>query len=318
MAYDEPGQGYYKGSGLLIEIRNISKNFGSIKALNEVSFSISSNIVFGLLGTNGAGKSTLLRVMSGIIEADAGEVSSEGDYKSGSMEYKRNFFYLSDEPYYFPGATMESMAKFYRNHYPDMDMEGLCYMAEKLELHIKQPVRTFSKGMKRQAFLIMALCANTRYLLCDEVFDGLDPVVTEIMKNLFQREMEERDLTIVIAAHKLQDLEGFCHNIGILHKGGIVMAGDMRKRAGNILKMQCVFREDEEKYLKNNLEILRYKREENFTTLIVNGDREKTIRQIEERRPLFYGEVPVTLEELFIAEMEGTGYDISKVLQQLV
>ncbi len=299
----------------MIDIRNISKSFGSIKALNDVTFSVPSNIVFGLLGTNGAGKTTLLRIMAGIIEADNGGMAVDGNTSFDSLEGKKDFFYLPDDPYYFPASTIESMAKFYKNQYPSMDTEGVCYMAERLELDIRRPVRTFSKGMKRQAFLIMALCANTKYLLCDEVFDGLDPVVTEVMKNLFLKEMDERELTVLIAAHKLQDLEGFCHNIGILHKGGIVLAGDMRKKASDVIKMQCVFKEDEEAYLKENLHILRYKREAYFPTLIMNGDREEMIKKIEEKAPFFYMEVPMTLEEIFIAEMEGTGYDIGKVLQ---
>ena len=92
---------------------------------------------------------------------------------------------------------------------------------------------------------MLGICTKTQYLLCDETFDGLDPVVTEAMKNLFGKEIQERALTVVVAAHKLQDLEDFCNEIGILHKGGLLLAGDMREKAGTMTKIQCVFEQDE-------------------------------------------------------------------------
>ena len=144
---------------------------------------------------------------------------------------------------FFPNASMEEMILFYKKYYPRMDAEAAAYMAGKLNLETKRPLRTFSKGMKRQAFLILALCAGTKYLLCDEVFDGLDPIVTEVMKNLFRQEMKERKFTVVVASHKLRELEDICHSIAILHKGGVLTSKDMRHQAGNICKYQCVFSE---------------------------------------------------------------------------
>ncbi len=204
----------------MIEVQHVTKTFDNFTALNDVSFTIPEGSLFGLLGTNGAGKSTLLRVMAGILACEAGRILIDKEPCCDHPEGKERFFYLPDDPYYFPNASMEVMTEFYRRQYQGMDPESVAYMADRLELDTRRPMRTFSKGMKRQAFLIMALCANTEYLLCDEVFDGLDPVVTEVMKDLFRREMKERKLTVVVAAHKLKDLEEFCKDIAILYKGG--------------------------------------------------------------------------------------------------
>lgn len=299
----------------MIEIQHVTKCFEAITALNDITFSIPKGKVYGLLGTNGAGKSTLLRTVSGILQCDKGQILVDGETCYDCPEVKEKFFYLPDDPYYFSGANMEQMTEFYCRQYPKMDREGVCYMANKLELDVKRPIRTFSKGMKRQAFLIMALCANTDYLLCDEVFDGLDPIVTEVMKSLFQKEMEERSLTVVVAAHKLQDLEGFCDEIGILHKGGVVLAADMRGKSGGLCKMQCVFEKENEGELREHLDVVRYRKEGYFTTLIIRGDKETVLGELQKSKPVFCKEVPMTLEEVFIAEMEETGYDISKVLQ---
>lgn len=298
----------------MIDIQNISKHFGSTTALDQISFQIPEGKIFGLLGTNGAGKSTLLRIMAGILKADGGLIRIDGEDVYEKPLAKERFFYLPDDPYYFSTATIEEMAGFYQRQYASMDRDGVRYMADRLELDVGRPIRTFSKGMKRQAFLILALCANTDYILCDEVFDGLDPVVTEAMKSLFVKDIQERGLTVVVAAHKLQDLEGFCNDIGILHKGGLVLAGDVKGKAGAMSKIQCIFEQDELPALED-VDIVRCRKDAYFTTLIVREKGEKAVEKIRRANPSFCREVPMTLEEIFMAEMEESGYDISKVLR---
>lgn len=272
--------------------------------------------MFGLLGTNGAGKTTLLRMLAGIIEADSGEIRIDGEEDPFSPQCKKNLFYLPDDPYYFPNASIQVMLDFYKKQYPGLDADSVRYMAESLNLDMNRPVRTFSKGMKRQAFLILALCSRTKYLFCDEVLDGLDPIAAEIMKNLFRQEMKSRDFTILVASHKLRDLEDICGNIAILHKGGVVTAGDFRERAENVRKFQCVFPlEADLDSLRQHPSVVRLHEDARFITLVTRGKAEEIRKALEELDPIFLGEVPLSLEETFIAEMEGAGYDIRKVLQ---
>lgn len=300
----------------MIEIKNLTKHFDRICAVNDVSLDIPDGIMFGIQGTNGAGKTTLLRILAGILQADAGTVCIDGEKRIGLRSCKEKLFFLPDTPYYFPNATLEGMAEFYAGQYPGMDREGVSGMAESLDLDMHRPLRTFSKGMKRQAFLILALCAGTKYLLCDEVFDGLDPIVTEVMKNLFRREMQERSFTVAVASHKLNDLEDICGSIGILHKGGLVTARDMKENAGEIHKYQCVFPEDADiRPLSIREETVKCTVDGYFVTLVIKGKGQVTEAMIRTWNPVFFKEVPMTLEETFIAEMEGKGYDIRKVLQ---
>ena len=305
----------------MIEVQHVTKRFDNVTALNDVTVTIPEGSIFGMLGTNGAGKSTLLRLMAGILACDAGRILIDGEPCCENPQGKERFFYLPDDPYYFPNASMEVMTGFYRRQYTGMDPEAVAYMAERLELDTRRPLRTFSKGMKRQAFLIMALCAHTEYLLCDEVFDGLDPVVTEVMKDLFRKERKERSLTVVVAAHKLKDLEEFCRDVAILHKGGILLAGDMRERDGEVFKIQCVFDGDGSKAAEDDLracvDLVRFRQEGYFTTLIARGAKEETLERIRARGPVFCREVPMTLQEIFLAEMEGNGYDAGKVFRQM-
>lgn len=304
----------------MISIRKLTKTFDANRAVDHISLDIPDGMMFGLLGTNGAGKTTMLRLLSGILEPDSGEILVDEESLSAAAE---KIFYLPDTPYYFPNATMEQMAKFYQKQYPGMDTEGVSYMAESLNLDMRQPLRTFSKGMKRQAFLILALCAGTKYLLCDEVFDGLDPIAADVMKNLFRQEMRERQFTVVVASHKLYELEDICGNIAILHKGGLVTAGDMRVQAGDMWKFQCAFQADgtdSEKMqeirdrFEQDLDIVRINSEGTFITLTARGEKEKIRTRLKEAHPAVLNEIPMSLEEIFIAEMEVKGYDIRKVL----
>ena len=300
----------------MIQIQNITKRFDEICAANDVSLEIPEGLMFGLLGTNGAGKTTLMRTIAGILEADAGDVTVDGNpLESG----KKKIFYLPDDPYYFPNASVEQMAEFYERQYPEMDRETVTYMAETLELDVKRPLRNFSKGMKRQAFLILALCAGTKYLLCDEVFDGLDPIVAEVMKNLFRQEMKERKFTAVVASHRLNDLEDLCGNIAILHKGGLVTAGDMRERAEHVRKYQCVFREDTDterlrREIGKELELVRFHADGSFVTVVLRDAEGSAEEYLRKQNADLVREASMSLEEIFIAEMEGKDYDIRKVL----
>lgn len=300
----------------MITISGLTKYFDGVCAVNHVSLEILEGTMFGLLGTNGAGKTTLLRMLAGIIEADSGEIRIDGEEDPFSPQCKKNLFYLPDDPYYFPNASIQVMLDFYKKQYPGLDADSVKYMAESLNLDMNRPVRTFSKGMKRQAFLILALCSRTKYLFCDEVLDGLDPIAAEIMKNLFRQEMKSRDFTILVASHKLRDLEDICGNIAILHKGGVVTAGDFRERAENVRKFQCVFPlEADLDSLRQHPSVVRLHEDARFITLVTRGKAEEIRKALEELDPIFLGEVPLSLEETFIAEMEGAGYDIRKVLQ---
>lgn len=299
----------------MITIKNLTKYFDSTCAVNHISLEIPDGIMFGLLGTNGAGKTTLLRMLAGILDMDEGEIQIDGAEDSFSPSCKENLFYLPDAPYYFPNASMQVMLDFFKKQYPGTDTESAAYMAESLNLDMDQPIRTFSKGMKRQAFLIMALCSRTKYLFCDEVFDGLDPIATEIMKNLFRQEMKERQFTVIVASHKLTDLEDICGNIAILHKGGVVTAGDFRDRAENVRKFQCVFQQETKlDNLRDHPDIIRFHEDARFITLVTKGNPKEMRKLLEEQNPIFINEVPLSLEETFIAEMEEAGYDTRKVL----
>ena len=298
----------------MIEMKGISKKFDQIQAVSKVSGEIREGSVFGLVGTNGAGKSTCLRMMSGILKADEGEVLVDGQDIYENEEMKREIFFISDDQYYFPNSTPKEMMEYYRMFYPCFDEKRFEELAKKFGLEMGRRINTFSKGMKKQVSVLLGVCANTKYLLCDETFDGLDPVMRQAVKSIFALEIMNRNFTPVIASHNLRELEDICDHVGLLHKGGILLSKDLEEMKSNIQKLQCVVAEEEKMSLLQELDILQMEQRGSLLTLTVRGEREKIEAVLRGKNPVFYEILPLTLEEIFISETEGVGYDVKSLL----
>lgn len=299
----------------MIEIQNVSKSFGEIKAIDGVSASIGEGHVFGLVGTNGAGKSTLMRLLGGVLKPDQGIVLVDGEPVYDNPAAKSKLFYLSDDQFFFRNGTPKDMLRLYSAYYPGFDGERWKEMMEKFGLDTRRKINTFSKGMKKQLSVICGICAGTKYLLCDETFDGLDPVMRQAVKTVFVRDMEERGLTPVIASHNLRELEDICEYVGLLHKGGILFEKDIDEMKLNIHKLQCVLSGEEQLgRIRESLNVLTMENRGSLYTLTVRGIREDIAGCVEEINPIFYEMLPLSLEEIFISETEVKGYDIKTLI----
>lgn len=299
----------------MIEIRSVSKRFGEIKALDQVSATVGEGHVFGLVGTNGAGKSTLMRLIAGVLKPDQGKVLVDGEPVYDNPGAKGKLFYLSDDQYFFKSGTAQDMLRLYGAYYPGFDAGKWRELMGKFGLDSRRKINTFSKGMKKQLSVICGICANTKYLLCDETFDGLDPVMRQAVKAIFIREMEERGLTPVIASHNLRELEDVCDCVGLLHKGGILFEKDLDDMKMNIHKLQCIINGEEMlQGMRECLEILTVERRGSLCALTVRGSREDIEGTMAKIAPVFYEMLPLSLEEIFISETEVKGYDIKALI----
>lgn len=205
----------------MIEICNVTKRFGKFVCLDQVSLTIPDGIVYGLVGENGAGKSTLLRLIAGVYRADAGQIRIDGK-KASTVAAKKEILYMPDRQYYDRNATPLTIGHFYRNFYAGFSMEDYRGLLEMFGLEENALLDSFSKGMKKQVFLAAAICTNTRYLLCDEVFDGLDPQVRKVVNGLLLSAVEGRKLTLFVVSHYLEELDRICNENGYLHRGRIL------------------------------------------------------------------------------------------------
>jgi ABC-2 type transport system ATP-binding protein len=299
----------------MIQIKECSKSFDQIHAVSQVSLDIAEGEVFGMVGSNGAGKSTLLRMMAGIMKPDKGEILVDEAPVYENETAKESLFYISDSSYFPANYTPEDMVRYYRNYYPSFDSARFAKLMKQFQLDTKRKIQTFSKGMKKQLLVILGVSAGTKYLLCDETFDGLDPVMRQAVKSLFASEMIGRGFTPVIASHNLRELEDICDHVGLLHKGGILLSKNLEDMKFHLHKVQCVLADPaQEAELAKELEILTIKRQGSLMMITARGTRIEIMQRIQAKNPLFCEIIPLTLEEIFISETEVAGYEIKNLL----
>ncbi len=298
----------------MIEIKQVSKSFEKIEAVKEIDLTIRSQNIFGMLGTNGAGKSTLLRMMAGILKPQQGEIVIDGQNVWDNPDVKKRCFYISDDQFFFPNATAKDMATFYGRYYMQFDYTRFDEMMNKFGLDGARKIQTYSKGMKKQLSILIGLCANVSYLFCDETFDGLDPVMRQGIKSIFAKEIDERELTPIIASHNLRELEDICDHIGLLHRGGVLLSKELADLKCNMHKVQCVFPEDSKVSLYKLFHILQMNQKGWLITMTVRENEEDIAGKMEGLKPVYYEVLPLSLEEIFISETEVVGYDIKNLI----
>ncbi|MDO4478288.1 MAG: ABC transporter ATP-binding protein [Lachnospiraceae bacterium] len=298
----------------MIEMLNLSKSFEDIKALNDISGKIEEGRIFGLVGTNGAGKSTCLRIMAGVLKPDSGYVYCDGEPIFENDKQKQEIFFIADDPYYLKNATPAAMMDYYVMFYPRFDRARCEKLLETFGLDKGRKIATFSKGMKKQLSILMGICAGTRYLLCDESFDGLDPVKRQAIKSLFALELTSRPFTPVIASHNLRELEDICDHVGLLHEGGLLLSEDLDDMKENLHKVQCVLTEEKMAELAEELTIVHQEKRGSLYTLTIRGNADEIADALRAKEPVFSEVLPLTLEEIFISETEVVGYDIKSLI----
>ena len=293
---------------------NVTKKFDSFAALRGLTCQIPEACVYGLVGSNGAGKSTFLRLISGIYRADSGTVTFDDQPVYENPEVKNKIMYVPDELYFLPQANMLRMAELYRSIYADFSTERFRELTETFGLDPKANINTFSKGMKRQAATILALSSMPKYLFFDETFDGLDPVMRNLVKRVIYSDVMERKTTTIITSHSLRELEDACDQLALLHKGGIVFESDIQNLKTSLFKIQVAFGELYDKSRFEGIEMLSYTQVGSVATFIARGDRDGVTAKIRALSPVLLDVLPLNLEEVFIYEMEALGYAFKDIL----
>ncbi len=298
----------------MIQATGLVKKFDDYAALDHLDLEIKKASVYGLVGTNGAGKSTLLRTIAGIYQADSGMVSLDGVDVYEQVNIKSRIFLVADDLYFLPGATLTEMAKFYSVLYPSWSWEKYQKLCQTFPIGDKKKINTFSKGMKRQAAIILALSVQPELLLLDEAFDGLDPVIRLAVRKLIADEVASREMTVIISSHNLRELEDLCDHVAILHQGKLLLEKELDDLRLGFCKIQAAFKPALDLSQLSQIEILHQESQGSVIQLIVRGNREDVVPYLESFKPLILDCVPLTLEEVFIHEMEVVGYDYNNIL----
>ncbi len=299
----------------MIEVKNAVMNFGDSNALDGITLTIPEGCAYGLLGSNGAGKSTLLRALSGIYRLSGGEVKIDGEAVFDNARMKERVFFINDETAQFNSMTLTEMKNYYKRFYGSFSEELWQKLYSSLNLPLKKRLNTFSKGMKRQAVVICGIACRTPYLFLDEAFDGLDPTMRIIVKQMLIDAMMDSGLTVIFSSHNLGEIDEFCDRVGLLHAGKVVFDRELDSVKGSVFKIQTAFDVPvtKEQLAGSGVDILHIETNGSVVHIIARGDREAIRAAVEKFSPKLYDEVPLSLEEIFIYEMEVLGYDSSRL-----
>ena len=292
----------------MLELKHVTKTFGSFKALDDLTMTIPQGAVYGLVGPNGAGKSTAIRHITGIYRPDEGEITLEGLPIYENPAVKTTIGYIPDDIFYYPSATLEDMRKFYRGLYPKFDDELFEKLQDIFQLPRRSPIRRFSKGMQKQAAFPLTICCRPEVMVLDEPVDGLDPVMRRQVMSLILADVAEHGTTVLISSHNLRELEDVCDHVGIMDHGRMLLERSLADMQGNTVKLQIVGEPPA------GLEILHEATSGRLKTLVVRGGAVEVTEKVAAVKPAYFDVLPLSLEEIFIYELGGVNYEVKDII----
>ena len=296
----------------MIEVRNVMKEFDGFRALDDMSMTVPTGAVYGLVGPNGAGKSTIIRHLTGIYRQDAGEITIDGAPVFENPEVKSRIAYIPDDIFYYANASIREMMDFYRSIYPHFDAERFKKLADVFGLDPKRQMRRLSKGMQKQAAFWIAVSLRPEILILDGPVDGLDPVMRRRIWSIIMADVAENGTTVLVSSHNLRELEDVCDSVGIMNKGKIMIERSLNELQENIVKIQLALPDGES--LPEGLDILHKSNTGRLQSLIMHGTQEELTEKLQSAHPLFIDAVPLTLEEIFIYELGGADYEVKDIV----
>lgn len=298
----------------MIKVTDVSKSFSGFKSLDKLNINVKDGSVYGLIGPNGAGKTTFIKNLMGIYHPDEGTIEVDGQSVYENTEIKKEIVYISDELYFFPTYSILDMAKYYEGIYPNWNWELFESLKPIYNIDVKRKVRRLSKGMQKQVAFWLGICAQPRLMVLDEPVDGLDPVMRRNTWKIMLQMVAESGMTVLVSSHNLRELEDVCDHVGIMFGGKVVIEKSLDDVKGNIHKVQTAFKGHMPDEIKDKLDILHSSVFGSVNMLIVKGNGEKIKETLEEFDPVILDILPLSLEEVFIYELGGMGYEFKNLI----
>lgn len=226
---------------MILECENLSKNYGSVKALDNLTLKIESGKIVGLLGPNGHGKTTLIKTLSGLLSKDKGKVLIDGKRIGGGT--KKIVSYLPERSYLSPEMKIKEVVSFFQEFYEDFDAKKADAMLGELSLDKESKLKSLSKGNREKVQLIMVMSRKAKLYLLDEPMGGVDPAARDyILKTIISNYSE--DATVIISTHLIQDVEQILDEVVFLKEGKVMLHSDVDElRIEKEKSVDALFRE---------------------------------------------------------------------------
>lgn len=281
------------------------------KALDNITITIPDGCIYGFLGSNGAGKSTLLRMLCGVYKTEQGSIKIDGEDVFDNPSAKAKIFFVNDETVQYAKFTLDGLAKFYASYYDSFSFEIYERLVNQLQLPRSKRMSEFSKGMKRQAVVIIGLSCNTKYLLLDEAFDGLDPAMRRFIKQIIINELVDRRATMIVSSHNITEINELCDRAMLIHQGQMIFADEIDNIKSGFGKIQLARKSGavtEDELKSAGLDVMQYSVMGSVAQAVVRGSEEDITEKISAFGCEISEFIPLTLEEIFIYELEARGY----------
>lgn len=295
----------------MIQAKHVVKQFGAVRALDDLCLTVPRGSVYGLVGPNGAGKSTLIRCVTGTLCPEQGEITLEGEPVWERPKVKARMAQIPDEIFYYPQSNLTDLRRFYRGFYPSFDKELFDRLEPVFHLPKKTPLRRFSKGMQKQAAFWLALACRPEVLILDEPVDGLDPIMRRQVWQLLLGDVAQNGTTVLVSSHNLRELEDVCDRVGIVDKGKMLLERSLSDLQENMVKIQLV---PGEAGVPQDLDVLHESKSGRLITLVVRGQTVKIREQVAGAEPVYFDLLPLSLEEIFIYELGGISDEVRNMV----
>ncbi len=297
----------------MIEVKGLTKKFGDFTAVKDLSMTVDDGSIYGLVGYNGAGKTTLLKMIAGVYKPDEGAAFIDGRNTYTDPEVRVNMFYVPDDIMFAAFSTIEKMAKFYAGYYPTFSYNTLDKLCDAFGLDKKAKLNSFSKGMQRQAEMILGMSVLPSVLLLDESFDGLDPQKRSVMNRMLVDYVAERNCSVIISSHNLHEISDICDRMALINGKSIALDCGVDDIGSERCSFRMVFAREISPEELSGVEVTKFKADGKIVTVSVKGNPDEAELKLRQLEPVLIERFPLTIEELFLEEMEDTDYDFKEI-----
>lgn len=298
----------------MIRVMELSKRYDSTEVLKGLNLHVRKGTIYGLVGPNGAGKTTVINHINGAMKPEGGSVCVMGEPVYDNEKIKQKILNISDDWFYYGTYTVKQMAEFYKDAYQNFSTERYVRLKEMFGIDEKRQIRKMSKGQKKQVAFWISLSAMPDVLILDEPLDGLDPVMRKQVLNLIIADVADRELTVLVSSHNLRELEDICDWVGIIHNGSMIAEKPLDDIKGSVCKYQVAFRDDKDEFINSINGLLASHRTGSVYSLIIRGNSDEVRELLSTQSPLILDRISLTLEEVFIYELGGMGYDLKNII----
>ncbi|UCZ54255.1 ABC transporter ATP-binding protein [Bacillus shivajii] len=286
-----------------MKVSHLSKQIHQKEILSDIDFEVKTGSIVGIVGRNGAGKTTLLRTMVGILDPTKGDVLMNNESIFKNPRLKEDIIFVPDSSEALKNYSTKEMLTLYKSIYPKFDESYFHELMDRFSLAEVKKIGNYSKGMKALFSLVVAFSTRAKYILLDEPTDGLDVIVKKRILKILVEEVATQDVAVIISSHRLDELEFMANEIIMIKDGRVDSHYELDAMKSMYKKAQVVFHDYMPEEVEECVTIIH--QTGRVYTIIINKIDEEAEETIRQSHPLLYEELPMSLEDVFVAKLGG-------------